>query len=260
MVESRETLTGLLDGLITNPINTDRYLVLADLLEEMGDPLGDLIRLTIQAHSIPNLPAIWPPWNDAYNAIANTISSSASISLTDHPAPSVSWYNRDGQIETAYIRHRLFMQPPTEPGEPRELETSSAIKPITASRLPFPAQRAVILFLVSRLYHSKRNVGLSDPASRFRSEQLRGVLAALSSTIEGYREIDDLPLLLQHLEALADIPYKGPRDRTIIGWINRIREDLEPPTGDDLYLWRREICQNQQLCQRINDILDRLGG
>lgn len=49
--ESREYLRGLVRGILQDRSNSERYLVLADYLEEDGDPLGDLVRLSVHLHN-----------------------------------------------------------------------------------------------------------------------------------------------------------------------------------------------------------------
>lgn len=250
----RETLAAILDACLADPYEMDRYGVLADLLEEAGDPLADLLRMALSGEKFPFFCRVLGNkipldvakrsriWETAYSCLWNAFNDQYICVFYPWPAPvsRVEWINDVNSTKTVFLRH-VFMDRDTV---------------IPARDLPFAIQRAAVFILASQIHHSHRNIELPDGSSRLRRDQVVPLLSALAHTIEGYRDSNDLRFVLSHLESITRKTWNGAVDSTIDDWVKRIRLDVDNRV---VGLTSIDMCDTIiDMCDTIKNIMDGL--
>lgn len=145
LIESREQLAGLIQAVLEHRTNPDYYLVLADFLEEQGDPLGDLLRIAIQSH---NMSA-----DQQRNLLAPLLQHQRAAGLGEdvgvYHHESTIWWNepveRDGK-EVGHMARKIHIPFHQAYTSHRGLGDVKSI-----ADLPYRIQRAIVLLLAKTI-------------------------------------------------------------------------------------------------------------
>lgn len=147
LVESESTMGGLINRIVDNRFDPVPYGILADFLEEQGDPLAELLRLSIQMFrhqgSLPGneiAMRFWDVWRDVLPKLESqniqTIRGDTGIRYRRGTG------SRQDDIDVDVNMHNLTWR---QPGQ-------EEYEPVKAQDLPLPLQRAVILVLAVQNY------------------------------------------------------------------------------------------------------------
>lgn len=137
LVEDMETLGPMLDAILADSTNLDRYLVLADYLEESGDRLGEMVRAAILLHRT-DFPStryrgLYAKWNAVRKA------------LTPEFAKQNIHFNRllNDRLLGLHFRwgkRKIYLRP-------HDLIDRDSDQTYQPSQLPYQIQRAIVYLL-----------------------------------------------------------------------------------------------------------------
>lgn len=249
-MESHEDLGQMIEGVLQHRTDPQYYLVLADFLEEMGDPLGELVRLSVHSRDT-TLPAarrrkITKGWHGLNMQIERQLYGQG---VRIH-GESVS-----GPQEGSPSLHYVYVVGFRVLNSSRDLSSH-----VPVSTLPLQMQRGIILFLCQNIVNGGHQ-GRKTTSNEFATDESVFVLHRL------WTGLSMLTLILNPRD-LSRARHEVP---AIISQINHLL-DLHPDLAerDREYLEQRRyfliqavretaLGQAPDLIEQINALLKRLG-
>lgn len=229
-MEDQETISGLIDAIVADRYDLDRYRILADALEEHGDPLGDVVRLAIGLHDVSGYQAFnqgsrahlaaslgEPSEEDPHQRLRQQVNAIVNQLLRKRVRMGI----REGSI--LYTDHRGRQRVRLQPHRVETGVSWRQVQPLASVReLPYPVQRAIIVLLVEELDHSSQYVsGQSDFSARQAVHHLWNTLARL------YQE-----LVFQLDRGVISAPHV----QSLVQMANRIADRLGPHLQNPIYI------------------------
>lgn len=190
-LDESANLAGFIDAILQNRLDATNYLVLADFLDEQGDPLAELIRLAVHLHQVERNSKQWTEAWDRFNTLGREIRLDLDKKRTGVTMGRVSSGN-------------LYIQP-----DLNVLRDQSKSEEIDVRTLTPDAQRAVILAMVRRAAGTRF---INDPQDFIAKQYIQGirhVLGEITQMVDrfqwgGYAR-KRLPQLTDQIEYLLQI-------------------------------------------------------
>lgn len=198
--ESYEMYGRLLDGLMQDRFNPDRYLVLADFVEESGDSdVSEMLRIAVEVHKMHDsrdrqeiLQRYWK--------LQRKVGSEMNKKNVNASYDELTWRGRNGQWNQVWLRSDHLL--------------NSGSGPMSAVQLPSQAQRGLAYMMANSAFASMPFEGQQDGdfTTRLWKDRVFSTLmdlANLFSTNTGYADTldpirpEEMDRVLTELETLA---------------------------------------------------------
>lgn len=150
LMEDHHTLAGLLQGIIQDRFNAQRWLVLADYLDEQGDPLANMVRISVLMHEPQGLEK-WDQVHEEWLKYFDQVR--ADLRAKDiEPRQNVvtrAW-SKQRSVTYKILAHTVLAYKPKRVTLPNGEEGRVAWRPIAVRDLPYDVQRAIIFVLADQ--------------------------------------------------------------------------------------------------------------